>query len=202
MPRVLLSVVVAALVAAPLAGQALTPAVAVFMDFDSKPGAVPLAVMEKEAGSLLKAFGVALDWRLLRQNHGDRTFADLVVLKFKGSCRVDTWTLSGSDFGSLGETRALGATAVEHGRVLPYTVVECDQVRRALAYLRPGAGATERQNALGLALGRVVAHELYHVLARTTNHAREGLAKASQSMPDLVSSAPRPFSEQVARSLR
>jgi hypothetical protein len=171
------------------------------MDFDSKPAAVPLAVMEKEAGDLLKSAGVSLDWRLLRQNHGVDSFAGLVVLKFRGECRVDTWSKLASDFGSIGEVETLGATRVDRGHVLPYTEVQCDQVRKALAYLKPSAGSKERQNALGLALGRVVAHELYHVLMRTTAHAKQGLAKATQSLQDLVSSD-MGFGEDVSERIR
>ena len=200
MPRVLVSVLYAAALAARLSGQ--TPSVAVFMDFDTKPGAVPLAVMEKEAGDLLKSAGIALDWRLVRQNHGAEAFAGLVVLKFKGQCRVDRWSKAASDFGSMGQVEALGITHVDRGHVLPYTEVQCDQVRKALAYLNPGAGSSERQNALGLALGRVVAHELYHILARTTAHAKQGLAKASQSLRDLVSSGSMGFGEDVSERIR
>jgi hypothetical protein len=41
----------------------------------------------------------------------------------------------------------------------------------------------------------VVAHELYHILARTTGHATAGMAKASQSLRDLVGSREIPFQE-------
>src|SRR5262249_4569893 len=51
-------------------------------------------------------------------------------------------------------------------------------VRRALSYLAPAATAEQRQKALGLAMGRVVAHELYHVLAHTTEHTQRGLTQA------------------------
>jgi hypothetical protein len=39
----------------------------------------------------------------------------------------------------------------------------------------------------GRALARVLSHELYHVLARTTGHAREGVAKPSLAGADLSS---------------
>ena len=45
----------------------------------------------------------------------------------------------------------------------------------------------DRQKAFGLALGRVVAHELYHFLADKTRHAAAGLAGASHDWLDLVS---------------
>jgi hypothetical protein len=51
-------------------------------------------------------------------------------------------------------------------------------------------------------MGRVVAHELYHVLARTTSHAERGLAKASQSLKDLVSKQSLTFQAQDAEAIR
>jgi hypothetical protein len=164
----------------------VSPSVAIFMDFDSQPGVASVQVMEKEVDALLKPSGVTLNWRLARDNDGTETFSGLVVMKFRGQCRVEGWTQPGNDFGTLGETLALGSTQVTDGVVLPFSAVECDQVRKALGYLHPGTTQFDRQKTLGLALARVVAHELYHILARTTSHASAGLAKASQSLQDLV----------------
>ncbi|HEY1241924.1 MAG TPA: hypothetical protein VGF16_15280 [Bryobacteraceae bacterium] len=172
-----------------------TPSVGVFMDFDAAPGDAALQTMETEVSRLLRPAGVSLDWRLAKENRGDESFAGLVVVKFKGSCRVERWSAPPEDFGTLGETRALGSTKVVNGRVLPFSEVECDQVRKALGYLDPAVGSTERQRVLGVALARVLAHELYHVLGRTTGHAARGLAKASQSLQDLVSAPVMEFQQ-------
>ena len=39
---------------------------------------------------------------------------------------------------------------------------------------------------LGRALGRVLAHELYHIFANTTKHARAGIAKSCYTAPELL----------------
>jgi hypothetical protein len=135
--------------------------------------------MKRAVERLLKPAGIALAWRMTADNLGTESFAGLAVLRFKGRCLP---TAPGPVSG-FGEINVLAATDELHGAVLPYTDVECDQVRKALAYV-PQAS---RQHALGIALGRVVAHELYHILANTATHAAEGLAKASQLLPDLVS---------------
>ena len=179
-----------------------SPSVAIFMDFDSQPGVASVAVMEKEVDALLKPSGVTLNWRLAGENDGTEAFSGLVVLKFKGRCRVEGWAQPGNDFGTLGETDTLGSTQVAQGRVLPFSEVECDQIRKALAYMHPGSNQLERQNALGLALGRVVAHELYHMLTRTTTHATAGLAKASQSLRDLVALREIGFQEADSQAIR
>ncbi len=177
------------------------PSVGVFLDFDTAPGTVPMEMMKKEVDQILQPAGVALDWRLTSENHGDQAFSGLVVLRFKGKCQIESWGESGSE-PKPGETMILGATKVVNGRVLPFTEVECDQVKRALAYLPRQAGRKERQRAFGVALGRVVAHELYHILARTTAHAGHGLAQASESLEDLVSQRSMGFREEDSTAIR
>jgi hypothetical protein len=162
-------------------------AIGIFMDFESTPGRESVGAMEHEVDDLLKSSGVSLAWRLTKDNRGDQPFAGLVILKFKGTCRSEGTYPASNPFGSIGSVETLGSTKVNHGHVLPYTEVECDQVRKALAYLAPGTGQHERQLALGVAMGRVVAHELYHILGSTTVHAGKGIAQATHSLQDLVS---------------
>ncbi len=179
---------------------AAKPSVGVYLDFDSAPGPVAVETMKQEVDDILKPSGVSLDWRLAKENHGDEAFAGLVVQKFKGKCRIETWATPEPDLARLGETDTLGATMVVNGRVLPFTEVQCDQVKQALAYLRPDQ--KDRQRAFGLALGRVVAHELYHILAHTTSHATTGLAKATESLEDLVASRSMTFRPEDSTAIR
>jgi hypothetical protein len=176
------------------------PSVGVYLDFDSAPGAVAVETMKKEVDEILRPSGVSLGWRLARENHGDEAFAGLVVLKFKGKCRIETWANPEPNLARLGETDILGATKVVNGRVTPFSEVQCDQVRQVLAYLRPEQ--KDRQHAFGVALGRVVAHELYHILARTTSHATAGLAKATESFEDLVASRSLTFRPEDSTAIR
>lgn len=191
MPRLIFVAVYTALTSTLAMGQ-VTPdpappaSVAVFMDFDSAPGNSSVEFMKKEVEGLLRPSGIRLDWRTTQKNDGKEAFPGLVVVRFKGHCRDEARPVPQSDVATLGETVELGSTEVVNGHVLPFSQIECDQVRKALAYLDPAAGRSERQKALGLALGRVVAHELYHILARTTTHASDGLARATQSLRDLI----------------
>jgi hypothetical protein len=176
------------------------PAVAVFMDFDSKPGENSVAVMKQEAEDLLKASGIALRWKMVADNQGKESSPGLVVVKFRGRCRVEGWPQPGEDEPPVG-TQTLGFTRVSGGQVMPFSEIECDQIRKSLSYLAPGSTPMERQRAFGLAMGRVVAHELFHMLARTTSHAEEGLAKASQSLRDLVANSAVAFRENDSRAI-
>src|SRR5215469_740143 len=82
-------ILAAGFVALPFAFAQSVPSVGVFLDFDSIPGEASVEVMKKEVSSLLK--GVSLNWRLLSENHGNEPFAGLVVLRFKGKCKVEPW---------------------------------------------------------------------------------------------------------------
>ena len=64
------------------------------------------------------------------------------------------------------------------------------------------AGQEERQRALSRALARVVAHEIYHILAETTEHAGSGLAKAAQPLNDLVSKRKLEFATDDLRAIK
>ena len=170
------------LLAASIAGSrpgAKHPAVGVFIDFDASPSQRSIDEMKKEAGKILNTAGYELDWRSLKQNHGNEGFNNVVVVKFRGKCRLEFPALLNPDTVS---SVTLASTLVQDGRVLPFSEVQCDQVRRILAYGPP----KDRQKALGLALGRVVAHELYHFLSNTTKHAATGLAAATHDWLDLT----------------
>jgi len=174
------------------------PSVGVFLDFDSVPGTNSVEIMKHEVDHLLKPSGVSVDWRLAADNHGSESFTGLVVMKFKGKCKVEEWQQDPIP----GSTSTLGATQVSEGHVLPFSEVKCDAVKEALSYLPAGANQRERQRAFGLAMGRVVAHELYHILARTTGHAARGLAKAAESLQDLVSLQGLPFRAEDNEAIR
>lgn len=154
------------------------PAIGVYIDFDAVPSQLSVDEMKREAGKILDSAGYFLDWRALKQNQGTETFAHVIVVKFHGKCRLEYPLPGGSE-----EDVALASTLVDHGHVLPFSDVQCDQVRKALPY----AVSHDRQKAFGLALGRVVAHELYHFLADKTKHAAAGLAAAGHDWVELVS---------------
>ena len=187
--------------AQPSQNDSVRPRIGVYLDFERIPATVPLQVMQRAVEDLLTPAGVFVVWRSAGQNSGTEAFSALAVVRFKGGCAVKS-PVPASNFGTLGETTALASTRVSGGRVLPYTEVECGEVGKALAYIRPGAGLAEREKAFGTALGRVVAHELYHILANRVEHAAEGLAQASELLSDLVSSRKLSFDESAARAIR
>jgi hypothetical protein len=82
---------------------------------------------------------------------------------------------------------SLATTAITDGHVLPFSSLNCTALTRSVsAALAKDAGA-RRDFLYGRAMARVVAHELYHVLLRTTEHARSGVARSCFTTGDLLS---------------
>jgi hypothetical protein len=149
---------------------------------DSSYSQEALATMEKEAASIYRPAGVQLKWRLASELAEAENFQDVVVVTLHGRCDSDglLTTPQSSD-----RNKALGTTHISDRHILPFATIECDSVRR---YVRPRAATlrqTEWDSLLGRALGRVVAHELYHILSGSTKHGQQGVAKASHSQEDL-----------------
>ncbi len=176
---------IAALVGGSLFGAGQTPSsVALLMDFDNHPAAASVDEMKKEVAHLLKSTGLIFDW----QNHkaGREAIPHAIQFRFKGKCYSDNFQSEISDLAPYGETVALASTPLSRGRVQPFSRIECDQIRKCIG-TSAGPGKKQRDVALGRAMGRVVAHELYHILVDTRKHAAHGVAKPVQDASDLVS---------------
>ena len=137
--------------------------------------------MRKEASGILDRVGIRIAWRLVSENQGDEPFERLVVV----SSPEDA--LAGASCQPTREILVLGTTAVVDGRVLPYSQVRCDAVRRLLPEIEYAADRRVGDAALGRVLGRVLAHELYHAVLGTVHHSASGLAKGFQSTVELKS---------------
>jgi hypothetical protein len=74
--------------------------------------------------------------------------------------------------------------------VQPYGEVACDKVAAAVRSAMSGEDYARRDVLLGRALGRVVAHELMHMLARSGAHTETGVGRAALSGKRLISPIP------------
>jgi hypothetical protein len=183
--------VFAFLMAAPLselAGQtrwagdaAVSPQVGIFLDFDQSPSQSSLHAMQREVAALFSEAGADFSWHLLNTGTATHTFDELAVVRFRGSCSA------GKGNGAFNPDRViLGSTEMSSEGVTAYSRVECGQLKDWLAVTLASFGPGDRDAVFGRALGRVLSHELYHVLGRTTHHTDRGVAKALQSPFDLV----------------
>ncbi len=154
--------------------------VTLLYQFDHFHSQIAFQEMQRELETAMKPLGYVPDWRGVAETPVESNFENLVMVDFRGRCLMEAADLPTATNGALARTQ------VSDGTVLPFSEVECDAVRAALH----SAWRTRAQQSdliLGRALGRVLAHELYHVLTQTTAHSSDGIAKKSLSQTELVS---------------
>lgn len=152
----------------------------IVLDFQGPRSDRSVAEMEREVEGIMKSSGLSFDWRTRSQAAG-QSFENLVLVRFKGKCIMEP-------IGYLYDERGpLAFTYSTEGAVQPFSEVECDKVT---AHMRPAMAGEDFAHGdllLGRALGRVVAHELFHVLSQSKHHDHEGIEKAEFSGKDLIS---------------
>ena len=170
--------------------------IALYTSFpEQQPPTVVLQALQDEVESIMTSAGLRFEWRALQGNHGDEVAVELAVLTFHGRCDADGLVAHSRHAG------ALGWTHVSDGIILPFSEVDCDGVRRFLSSGLLALRPADRAATFGRALGRVLAHELYHIFADTKHHGACGVAKEAYSAQDLLS-ANFQFQERESRALR
>jgi hypothetical protein len=158
------------------------PAITVYTQFDQPYSAASVDEMKRETESIMGPLGLDFSWRSLNGVTGSEVSAELVVVTFKGACRTGDVPLRRE-----GEIGALGWTHMSDGMVLPFSDVDCSKISRFIAPEMRSMDPARQEVLFGKAMGRVLAHELYHVFTNTTHHASWGVAKACYTSHDLVS---------------
>lgn len=163
-----------------VAGGHTAPRIGIFLDFDSNPSKSAVRTMQLVVAAALASTGAELSW-LTAGGKRAETFDELAVLHFRGNCRMEKLTPAAD-----GAPVTLGEADLVSGGVSAFSSVECDQIKTCISGLLGGACARDRDTAFGRAMGRVVAHELYHILGKTAGHSRSGIAKSLQTSFDLI----------------
>ncbi len=162
--------------------ESVPPDVTVILDFKGVWSKAALNEMQREASFIIKASGVRLDWRQ-RSAAANATFNDLVVMTFKGSCMFDPEPPRYDELGPYAITRTA------NGEVQPFGEVDCDRVVSSVRSAMFAKDFGQGNLLIGRALGRVVAHELVHMLTKSGEHAHEGVEKASLSGSQLIAAS-------------
>jgi len=191
MPRWLICVVVA--LAASAAARATD--VTVVFDFDGPYSDRSVRQMKREAEDILKGTGLHLDWRP-RAGLDRGPYENLVVVHFKGKCVLEPSPLLYDERGPF------GFTYNSDGAVLPYSEVECSHVSASVQTAMSGDDFARPDFLMGRALGRVLAHELVHILTRSAAHGRQGATQPAFSGRELIGAPLRLSPEEVERLRR
>jgi hypothetical protein len=144
----------------------------IVLDFEGQHAEESIVEMKRETASILKPAGFLLDWHL-RDEVGHSSYANLVLVKLRGECLMDP---------SLRSHPVRGPLASSHTtrtKVMPFADIRCDAVSSLVG---PADSVI-----FGRALGRVLSHELWHILGNTFAHAENGIAQRALSAEQLVS---------------
>jgi len=175
MPRTFICV----LASLALACAARAADVTVVLDFDGPHSDRSVEQMKRETQDILKTAGLHLEWRA-RADVGRRAYDNLVVVRFKGRCVLEPVPILYDERGPF------AFTYNSDGAVLPFSEVECDQVTASVQSAMGVDDFARPDYLMGRALGRVLAHELVHILTKSGAHAREGVAQPALSGHDLI----------------
>jgi hypothetical protein len=152
--------------------------------------------MQQEAGDLMRPVGYQVHW--LEQGEAREVQAAfLFVVGLKGPCHP-----SPGPSGRFQAAKArLAFTFVENGRILPFSDVDCSALREFLAPALARQPKSQRDLIYGRAMGRLLAHELYHLVGQTKDHAHAGVAQAELSARELTAEQ-FTFGEEALARLR
>ena len=146
----------------------------VVLQFDGRYSELSIGEMKAETQALVGYSGVILSWRLIDTVSSSEAFPRVVVVRLRGNCDMSL-PVPASTPGPLGSTYILG------GEPGPFSDIECDRIRSSVGAQRERGDLT-----FGRALGRVLAHELHHIIDGTRRHTPPGYMRKSLSAADLV----------------
>jgi predicted nucleotidyltransferase len=155
----------------------------ILVDFEKPHSPVSMVSMRRELQTLLQPVGLKIDLQLRSQLAPAQEFADLVIFKMKGSCVMEPLPMA-----ALSDERGPLAMAYSSdGEVLHFGEVECDRIRESLGQVMGGVRTSDyRQTLLGRAIGLVIGHELYHMIANSSRHTKSGVTKESLTPHELL----------------
>lgn len=165
------------------AAQSSRHSVTVLLDFQSSHSDDSLQAMRVEAQRLLVDSGIDLDVKLKGDVSPSAEFADVLVFKVTGDCEMVSKKAVNP---MLYDERGVLAEAYEvDGEILSFGAIHCDPIKAMTLHLPAAKKDPRRNRAFGVALGRVLAHEAYHMLAHTTQHTQAGVTRQVLSVADL-----------------
>jgi len=151
-------------------------------------GGLPASAMEEaktELASVMRGAGARIVWWDAEWSRSS-VAGTLIVADFTGTCSPP---LTAGRMADVDKLPALAHTSTADGHVLPFAFVDCATLSEFLGPALAELPIVRRQRLYGRAIGRLLAHEIYHVLAQTSEHAAAGGAKMHFSAADLL--APR-----------
>jgi hypothetical protein len=166
--------------------------ITIVLDFQGPRSEPSVAEMKREFAGIMKDTALRFDFRS-RGQASEETLTDLVVVRFTGKCVLDP-------VGYLYDERGpMAFTYSTDGVVQPFSEVACDKVTSAVRSAMAGGDFAHADVLLGRALGRVLAHEVVHILSKSGAHGHAGVARTALSGSQLIAPELRLEAEDVER---
>lgn len=166
------------------AGKKTITLVVAFDESTAQPEVV--AALKSELAEIWRGEPVKLNWLPFEALRPGDSFADLVVVHFKGDCHLHPIQPFLIDERGPQGGAALGYSPMVNGEVQPFSSVLCDRVERSVQSAMKHNQRKSANSLYGRALGRVLSHELYHIFNQTKEHEQQGLAKESLTGQQLI----------------
>jgi hypothetical protein len=166
--------------------------ITIVLDFQGPRSEPSVAEMKREFTGIMKDTPVRFDFRW-RSRASQEVPSDLVLVRFTGKCVLDP-------VGYLYDERGpMAFTYSTDGVVQPFGEVACDKVTSAVRSAMSGGDFANADVLLGRALGRVLAHEVVHMLSKSGAHGRTGVARPALSGSQLIAPELRLEPEDLER---
>lgn len=150
----------------------------VFLKGTEQQDASIILNMRDEVRKLLKPAGYDIEFRSVVGV--TPVSGRVIVAEFKGQCQA------AAHQDEILQRQDLATTAVSNGQILPFSQMHCAAISRLLTPDLIDKQLVHRQMLFGRSLGRILAHEMYHILSGQTGHENEGVAKSHFSAKDLL----------------
>ena len=166
--------------------------ITIVLDFQGPRSEQSVAEMKREFAGIMKDSTLRFNFRW-RSQASEEALTDLVLVRFTGKCVLEP-------VGYLYDERGpMAFTYSTDGIVQPFSEVACDKVTSAVRSAMAGSDFANADILLGRALGRVLAHEVVHMLSKSGAHGRTGVAKTALSGSQLIAPELRLGPEDVER---
>jgi hypothetical protein len=183
---------ICALVLTTIAPAVFAEGITIVLDFQGPRNEQSITEMKKEFAGIMKDAALTFEWK--SRNEAEHAgFDNLVVVRFKGTCILRPIPYLYDERGPM------AFTYTTEGEVQPFSEVECDQVTRVVRSAMSGVDFANADLLMGRALGRVLAHEIVHILTKSGTHGRNGIAKTALSGRQLISDELRLDREDLDR---
>jgi hypothetical protein len=151
----------------------------VILYFKGTHSRATLAAMERETELILGSSGVRVRWAMLGEEP-PAVENDLVVMRFNGSCEFDPSPQASGKPGPLAFAWSSG------GEILPFGEVNCDRIVKSARGAMSSGDYARANQLVGRAMGRVLAHELLHILTGSPHHSTMGISQPALSGRQLI----------------